>query len=113
MGNDRFLEATLEKVHQKITKSSDIEKMIHQVCRHFEVKEKDLVETGKNQKIAKARAMLSWLVRESKNLTLTELSKRLLKDISGLSRAATLLAEKAEKDQSLKDMMEHFRRDLL
>ncbi|MGB4547388.1 MAG: transposase [Syntrophales bacterium] len=113
LGNDRFLEATLEKVHQKTTKSSDIEKMIHQVCRHFEVKEKDLVETGKNQKIAKARAMLSWLVRESKNLTLTELSKRLLKDISGLSRAATLLAEKAEKDQSLKDMMEHFRRDLL
>jgi REP element-mobilizing transposase RayT len=113
LGNDRFLEATLEKVNQKTTTSPDIEKMIHQVCRHFEVKENDLVTKGKSQKIASARAVLGWLVRESGTLTLTGLSKRLKRDISGLSRAATMLADKAEKDKSLKDMMEQLKRDVL
>ncbi len=113
LGNDRFIEATLEKVYQKTTTSPDIEKMIRQVCGHFEVQEKDLVAKGKSQKIACARAMLGWLVRESKNMSLTELSKRLERDISGLSRAATMLADKMEKNKSLKDMMEQLKRDVL
>jgi len=57
--------------------------------------------------------MLGWLVRESGSLTLTELGKILKRDVSGLSRAATLLAKKADRDESLKTIMEKLKRDLL
>lgn len=113
LGNDRFLETVIERDSKKPTGVPDIEKMIEQVCRHFKVKKEDLAEPGKSQKAAIARAMLGWLVRESGHLTLTELSKRLKRDVSALSRAATLLAEKAEKDRFLKDVMERLRGELL
>jgi hypothetical protein len=112
LGDDRLLEATLEKFNQKTRTSPDIEKMIYKVCLHFKVKEKDLIAAGKSQKTARARAMLAWLVRESGHLKLTELSKRLKRDISGLSRAATVLAAKAEKDKSSKEIMEKLMKDM-
>ena len=113
LGNDRFLEATLEKANQRTVKSPDIERIIRQVCRHFKIKETDMVTAGKSRKTASARAILSWLVRESNTLKLTDLSRRLKRDVSGLSRAATLFAEKAEKDKSSKEIIEKLKRDLL
>ena len=113
LGNDRFLEATLEKANQKSAKSPDIESIIRQVCRHFKIQETDMVTAGKSRKTASARAILSWLVRESNTMKLTDLSRRLQRDVSGLSRAATLLAEKAEKDKDSREMMEKLKRDFL
>ncbi len=113
LGNDRFLETVLARDSQRPTGVPDIEKMIEHVCKHFKVKTEDLADPGKSQKAASARAMLGWLVRESGHLTLTELSKRLKRDVSALSRAATLLTKKAEKDGFLKHIMERLRGELL
>jgi len=68
---------------------------------------------GKERGPSEARALMCWLVREEKHLSLTDLSKRFKRDISGLSIAASRLVEKARRDRVLAAKMTQLKADLL
>jgi chromosomal replication initiation ATPase DnaA len=57
--------------------------------------------------------MVSWMVRETRHLSLTELRKRLHRDISSLSVAARRLEEKSKTDARLARKMEELKRGVM
>jgi len=66
-----------------------------------DLKESALVEPGKKQPAAEARAVIAFLVQEREGLSLTELGKYTRRDIAALSRAAGRIFEKTKRDTAL------------
>jgi hypothetical protein len=59
--------------------------------------------------LSEVRGMISWVVRETKHLSLTELSQRLNRDISSLSVAARRLVERSKFENHLARKMEELK----
>ena len=64
-----------------------------------------LVAPGKQQPVAEARAVVSYLVRDAEKISMTKLGKYLRRDISALSRAAGRLRARLSEDQELADKL--------
>ena len=72
----------------------------------------EVVAIGNERGPSEVRGMISWLVREARHLSLTELSTRLNRDLSTLSVAAKRLVERSRRDPGLRKRMTNLKRDL-
>ena len=87
--------------------------VIKRVCEHYGVEEKELSAAGKNRRVSLVRGVIAWLILESGELTLAELSKRFNRDISTLSSAAKRLLILSNKDAGMSKELEGFRHEIL
>jgi chromosomal replication initiation ATPase DnaA len=71
-----------------------------------------LSSSGKDRTLSKVRAIAAWLVLDSGNLTLAELSNRVNRDSSTLSSAARYLEKQAQSDIQLAQLMNKIREQL-
>ena len=71
----------------------------------------DAYGNGVNEELI-ARAIAAWLVLDSGNLALLELSKRVKRDSSTLRTAAKLLEREAQTDRGLRGLMKKVREEL-
>ena len=99
LGDDFFAEEVLRSTGKR-TDSPTIDQVMSEVCNHFGITEVEMAEAAKARKPSEARAMAALLVREIPGLSLTALSARMRRDVSALSRAARILADKVRTDQS-------------
>ena len=79
--------------------------LITKVCEMHNLTQEELRSPGKHAKPSQARAILAFLVREMKNLSLESLGQFLNRDASGLTKLASRLEIKITTNtQSAKDL---------
>jgi putative transposase len=71
-----------------------------------------LVEPGKNRKCSEVRAMIALPVWHEDGLSLTDLGRRLGRDLSSLSQAVNRLRKRIEKNPSLARSLGKMRQSL-
>jgi REP element-mobilizing transposase RayT len=91
LGDDSFIDAMLLQAEQCDHTLMSLDKLIEGVCSIYQLTEAELVGPGKAQPAAEARAVAALVVRNSRQLSLTELGRRFNRDLSGLSQAARRL----------------------
>ena len=101
LGDDSFTEDILVKVNQKVEQDYSLDEVISAVCTHYRISEEKLKALGKHRPMTEARAVAAALVQKSQHLQLTELAKRLNRDVSVLGRAAL----RAGEDERIKGIV--------
>lgn len=101
LGDDSFSEKSLARAEEKFQCRFGVEQIVAAVCAGYGIEPEMLVEPGKKQPAAIGRAVVAYLVQEAENLTLTELSDYVHRDIAALSRAAERLRARAKSDPGL------------
>ena len=82
------------------------------MCEQLGLSEQELAAPGKGRAASQARAFIGWLVRQVPELSLQEAAKRLGRDISSLSAAATRLERRVQQDAELERVVARLRADL-
>jgi REP element-mobilizing transposase RayT len=106
LGGDGFIEEVLSRKGEKIVPQVTLDQILEEVCRSYGIELESLTSAGRQHRLSEVRGMSSWIVRETKHLSLSELSKRLNRDISILSVSAQRLVEKSKSDNHLARKME-------
>ncbi len=101
LGEDHFVDRVLAKASQKLSGSLALEQVLQAVCEHYDVDEDDLSSGSRKKWISEPRSVVALIVRETPHLSLTELSNRIGRDLSGLSQAAGRLDKRMNSDQGL------------
>lgn len=113
LGENPFIEEVFRRAKQERKKTPSMEDVIRRVCEHYGVEEKEVSAAGKNHRVSLVRGIIAWLILESGELTLAELSKRLNRDISTLSSAAKRVFALSNKDAEMGKKLEDFRHEIL
>lgn len=69
-----------EHLHPRAT----IGQVLVAVCNLYSIREEDLCSRGRQKPLAEARAVVALLVRETEQLRVAELGRKLNRDLSGL-----------------------------
>jgi len=112
LGDDRFAEAILKKTPERQEQRFTLDEVLEKVCRTYKIPVEEVVAIGNERGPSEVRGMISWLVREARHLSLTELSTRLNRDLSTLSVAAKRLVERSRRDPGLRKRMTNLKCDL-
>jgi putative transposase len=88
LGDDNFVERAYEKSEQCEEKSETLDEIIERVGKEYGLTEEEMSARGRQRYPAEARAMIAYLVREVTGLSMTELGRRMKRDVSTLSLAA-------------------------
>jgi REP element-mobilizing transposase RayT len=113
LGEHPFIEEVFRRAQQERKKTPSMGDIIRKVCEHYGVEETDLSAAGKSHGVSLVRGIIAWLILESGKLTLTELSKRLNRDISTLSSAAKRIFLLSKKDAEMGKKLEDFKHEIL
>lgn len=109
LGNDYFSEKALAQADEEASCMVSLADVIKATCSIYNLKDVLLIEPGKKQPAAEARAVVAYLVQEREGLYLTELGIFLRRDIAALSRAAGRLRERTEFDAKLCDRLKNIK----
>ncbi|MFQ5756210.1 MAG: hypothetical protein ACE5H7_08955 [Acidiferrobacterales bacterium] len=80
------------------------------VCHVYGFDEPALIAPGRGRQPAKARGLVTWLVRELAGVSLTAAAERLKRDLSSLSAATTRLARRARQNSRLAPRWQRLRK---
>ncbi|MEA2116807.1 MAG: helix-turn-helix domain-containing protein [Thermodesulfobacteriota bacterium] len=103
LGDENFSEKALLLAEEKWKKRWTLNQILDAVCLSYGLDQEILLESGKKQPGAEARAIASYLVQEEEHLSLTELGNILHRDSSALSRAAGRIRERKKNNSNLAD----------
>ena len=106
LGDDEFIDRVLEKEEKRTRRRVGLDRILKEVCKTFSLKERELLVSGRDHKISRARGMAAWLVMECGAGTLGELSRRTGRDVTTLSSAAKRLQIRSKTDLELAEKIE-------
>lgn len=113
MGQDSFVEEILSQTGDIQVSKPTVENVIEMVTKIYGLKEEDLASNGQKRLPSEARSMVAWAVIKFTNASLTELAKRMNRDVSTLSAAVRRfeLSQSSKPDcakrlQKLKDELQ-------
>ena len=112
LGDDGFAEQATARAGRCERSPVALEEVIAAVCARARLTEQALSAPGKGRAAARARAVVAWLVRQVPGLSLQETGRRLRRDISSLSAAATRLDQCIDADPELAQYVARLRADL-
>ena len=101
LGNDRFSDEVLAVADEQRRYRWSYDQLIASVCLIYGIDNKTLLEPGKRQPAAEARAAAALLVQENNHTALTDLGKIFSRDLSALSKAAGRIRERLQNDVEL------------
>lgn len=101
LGDDVFVEEVLKQAEHRENKSVTINEIIERVVQMYGLTEEEVISGGKQRNPSEARGMMAYLVREISGLSLTDLGKRMNRDISSLSLAAQRMLQRSKEDKEL------------
>ncbi len=104
LGDDAFADEALRQTEEKLAYKVSMDEVISEVCRCYGISEGTFSATGKIRPASEARAVAAFLVRETPQLSMTELAKRTGREISAISQAARRL-EKVLKEKKPLELM--------
>jgi len=82
-------------------KSVTVDEIIERVGKVYDLTEEEMISGGKQRNPSEARGMIAYLVREVRGMSLTDLSRRLKRDVSSLSHAADRIIRGSKEDSGL------------
>jgi putative transposase len=88
LGSVSFVEGVYEKSEQREERAETLDEIIERTGKEYGLTEEEMSAPGRQRARAEARGMIAYLVREAPGLSLTELGKRMKRDVSTLSLAA-------------------------
>jgi len=88
LGDDSFVEGVYEKSEQREEKAETLDEIIERVGKEYGLTEEEMSAPGRQRTRVEARALIAYLVRETSGLSLTDLGRRMKRDVSTLSFAA-------------------------
>lgn len=101
LGNDTFVERVYTKSDQTEKKAVTLDAIIDSAGNLYGLTEKEIAAGGKQRCPSEARAMIAYLVREIGGMSLTDLGRRIKRDLSSLSAAAERLLTRSKVDSDL------------
>ncbi len=101
LGDDAFIERVLHESEEPSRTTRSVDDIVRVVCERCRVEEDDISASGNDRRLAAIRRIAAWAVREHGNESITVLAKRLNRDLSTLSRGATMVAATAKEDPAL------------
>lgn len=101
LGEDHFVERVFAKASQTISGSPTLEEVLQAVCKQYGIGEDDLSSGSRQKWITEPRSVAAMIVRDISHLSLTDMSRRIERDLSGLSQAAGRLDKKMNSDKGL------------
>jgi putative transposase len=101
IGDDRFVERLNDQAIAVQPKGRvSLDTLVAHVCAGYKLAEAELRAPGRQRITAQARALIGWLVMQTKVSTLTEVAGRFGREASGLSRQVARLDAEARADAS-------------
>lgn len=104
-GDDHFVEDVFDHIGKTQPLKIDINMIIEEVCRIYQLEKKELMATGKGRLASEARAITAWVVRELPEKSLTELSQWFKRDISTLSISIERMISRTQTNIELRDRL--------
>lgn len=101
LGDEKFNETALALAEEKWKRQSTLSQIVDAVCLSYGIGKDILIEPGKKQPGAEARAIAAYLVQEEEHLSLTDLGNVLDRDLAALSRAAGRIRQRAKENPEL------------
>ena len=105
LGQDTFVETVLMEAEEAPLAKPDLEAVLKAVGILYDIGGDDLAAAGQGVRISEARAMAAWAVRELSAATLTELGKRIGRDVTSLSSAVRRLMTRARAEEAVAGRM--------
>jgi chromosomal replication initiation ATPase DnaA len=96
-----------------LPKKITLSQFIQAVCQKYCLSESDLVNQGKHRVPSQARAVLAFLVKATKTLSLVELAHFLHRDLSVVSRLAIRFETERLQFKNLADEMAALQKSLI
>lgn len=112
LGEEDFVEESLARASQMEAKKPGIDLIVSTVCGHLRIDEAELSGGSRRRKVSQGRAVLALIVREMRHISLMELSKKMNRDISGLSQAAGRLERAIKNDQKISGCLSAIKKKL-
>ncbi len=109
LGDDRFIEQALNRAEERFSKPMTMNAILDVVCDCYGINIESLSGQGRCRPFAEARAVAAWLVRQSDEIQLKDLGKKLHRDLSGLSQAARRIELRAIEDDDLSATLEQLK----
>ena len=92
VGEDRFVEQALRANGESVCRhGADLDHIVAYVCQDSGLIEQELTRPGKNRLASQSRALIGWLAASSRSANLSQVARRLKRDVSSVSRAVTQL----------------------
>ena len=105
LGEDQFAEEALARAQEKPVRKVLLEQVMQIVADQYNIQVADLSGRGRHKRISEPRSLLAYIIREEENLRLVELGRRLNRDISGLSQAASRFEKKIREEKNVQKMI--------
>jgi hypothetical protein len=102
LGDDTFVERVYEKSEDGKKKSVTLDEIIERVGKVYGLAEAEMVSGGKCRHPSEARGMIAYLVREVRGMSLTDLGRRMKRDVSSLSLAADKIIRCSKEDDEMR-----------
>ncbi|MGH7902447.1 MAG: transposase [Thermodesulfobacteriota bacterium] len=106
LGGDSFIEEVLKEVEEREYRGITIDRIIEVVCERYEVEEIELRSRSRLRKLTEMRKLLSYIVVEYSDESLTKLSKRLNRDVTTMSRELNEYRERVKMERKVREELE-------
>ena len=101
LGDDTFVDRVYTEADQGEKKVVTLDEIIKRVGNLYGLTEEEITAGGKQRYPSEARGMIAYLVREVSGLTLSDLGRRLKRDVSSLSKVAERILSRSREDSDL------------
>ena len=113
LGSDLFFErSTKASDEERLPGPVSVDDLVDSVCSVFGLSRAQVHSRSRNRKFAEARAAMGWLAVEARAGSLSELARRLGRDVSTLSGAASNLERRRAEDPLLRARLAQLRAKL-
>lgn len=102
LGDDIFVDRVYTESDQEEKKSVTFDEIIEKVCKVYGLTEEEITAVGKQRYPSEARGMIAYLVREKCGLSLTDLGRRMKRDVSTLSLAADKITKCSKEEGEIR-----------
>ena len=97
-----YIEEVLKLAEEREYRGITIDRIIEVVCERYEVEEIELRSRSRLRKLTEMRKLLSYIVVEYSDESLTKLSRRLNRDVTTMSRELNEYRERVKMKMDLK-----------
>lgn len=101
LGDENFAEKAFSLAQKNMRRQFTLTQIIDTVCLSYGITQDILIEPGKKQPAAEARAVAAYLVQGEEGLSLTALGHFFHRDVAALSRAGGRIGERLREDPKL------------
>jgi REP element-mobilizing transposase RayT len=101
LGDDTFVERVYTESDQGEEKAVTLDEIIDRVCNLYGLTEEEIAAGGKQRYPSEARGVIAYLVREVRGMSVTDLGRRLKRDVSSLSHAADRIIRGSKEGSDL------------